>query len=339
MRALAAATSAAVDQPREQPPGLRPSAKVWATDFGRHSVPLEDFEAAGPQKNGIPAIENPQFTTVAEAAAWIEPPEPVIELRIGNEVRLYPIQILIWHEIVNDVVDEVPVAVTFCPLCNTALAFDRRFEGEALTFGVTGVLRNSDLVMFDTSTESWWQQFGGEALVGSLTGATLERLPAAIVAFEDAAARNPDAPVLSRETGVRRPYGQNPYPGYDSIYVPPYYPTDNRDDRLFPRERVVLHEHGDDAVAIPFSVLEERERIALEVGGRSVEVIWLPGVTSTLDDTEVFSPFAPAVAREEAKVTGSADVIDAATGARVSFDTPFWFAVAAFRPDIELLRN
>ncbi|MGI9657360.1 MAG: DUF3179 domain-containing (seleno)protein, partial [Gaiellaceae bacterium] len=166
------------------------------------------------------------------------------------------------------------------------------------------------------------------------------RLPAAIVAFEDAAARNPDAPVLSRDTGTRRPYGKNPYPGYDSIYVPPFFAVENRgDDRLFPRERVVFFEFGDEAVAVSFTALEARKRIGLQVGGRSIEAIWKPGVTSTLDDTDVFSPFAPAVVRDEAKVTGSAEVVDADSGERLSFDTPFWFAVAAFRPDIELVTN
>jgi hypothetical protein len=140
---------------RIQPEGLRPSARLWATDFSTHSVPLEEFDPAGPQKSGIPSIDEPQFTTTDEAASWIKPPEPVIELIVGDEVRLYPIQILIWHEIVNDVVGGVPIAVTFCPLCNTALAFDRRLADETLSFGVTGVLRNSDLVMFDRRTESW----------------------------------------------------------------------------------------------------------------------------------------------------------------------------------------
>ena len=254
---------------REQPPGLEPR----ATDFASHSVPLEEFVSGGPPRTGIPAVDEPKFTTVAEASTWIKPAEPVIELELGDEVRVYPIQILIWHEIVNDVVDDVPIAVTFCPFCNTALAFERRSAGETHVFGVTGVLRNSDLVMFDRRTESWWQQFTGEALVGELTSTRLERVPAAIVAFEDAAARHPDAPVLSRDTGYGRPYGKNPYPGYDSIYVPPFWPVANSDERLYPRDRVVFLEHGDDATAIPFDALEEKEVIRVELEGRAFEVV------------------------------------------------------------------
>jgi hypothetical protein len=159
------------------------------------------------------------------------------------------------------------------------------------------------------------------------------------VAFEEAAERNPAAPVLSRDTGIRRPYGKNPYPGYDSIYVPPFFSVANRDDRLYPRDRVVFVEHGGEAAAIPFNDLEVVGMLTIEVGGNTFEVLWQPDVTSTLDDTAVFSPFAPAVEQDEAKIRGSADVIDTTTGERAQFDTPFWFAVAAFRPDIELIRG
>jgi hypothetical protein len=123
------------------------------------------------------------------------------------------------------------------------------------------------------------------------------------------------------------------------MYVPPFFSVENRDSRLNPRDRVVFIEHGEQAAAIPFAVLELEKRITFDVGGRSFDVIRQPDVTSTLDDTEVFSPFAPAVARDEAKVTGSADVVDSATGERAAFDTPFWFAVAAFRPDVTLVQS
>ncbi len=294
---------------------------------------------AGPLKDGIPAIDHPQFTTVSEAAGYVEPREPVVELRVDGEVRVYPIQVLIWHEITNDVIQGVPVAVTFCPLCNTALAFDRRVGDRVLDFGVTGVLRNSDLVMFDRQTESWWQQFGGEGLVGEFAGTELRRIPAAIVAFETIAAEHPDALVLSQETGFDRPYGQNPYPFYDSVDLPPFFRVEGSDDRIAPRQRVVFVEAGQEAVAIPFPDLEQAGTIEIELDGRSLEVVWLPGVTSTLDDTEIFNPFLPGSERDEALVTGSADVVAVTTGERVPFDTPFWFAVGAFRPDIDIVRG
>jgi Protein of unknown function (DUF3179) len=132
------------------------------TDFTRHSVDLEEIIPGGPPKDGIPSIDEPEFVPVAEAA--LPENEPVIGLVVGEDARAYPLRILIWHEIVNDVVGGVPVAVTYCPLCNTGLVFDRRVGEEVLEFGTTGKLRRSDLVMYDRTTESWWQQFLGEAI-------------------------------------------------------------------------------------------------------------------------------------------------------------------------------
>ncbi len=146
------------------------------TDFARHDVDYGEIISGGPPKDGIPSIDDPRFVPVAEAD--LPANEPVIGLVIDGDARAYPLRILIWHEIVNDVVGGVPVAVTFCPLCNTGIVFDRRLDGEVLEFGTTGKLRKSDLVMYDRTTESWWQQFLGEAIVGELTGKRLAMLPA-----------------------------------------------------------------------------------------------------------------------------------------------------------------
>ncbi len=306
---------------------LPPSTAGWETDFTRHSVPLSEFESGGPSKDGIPSIDEPKFVPPAEADEWLEAREPVIELVLEGEARAYPIQILIWHEIVNDDVGGTPVAVTFCPLCNTALVFDRRLDGRVLEFGTTGNLRNSDLVMYDRETESWWQQFGGEALVGELTGSELEQLPARVVAWEEFARAHPDGRVLSRDTGFSRAYGQNPYTGYDSVDSPPFFGAHNDDDdRLQPKERVVFVERGDDALVVPFSVLGEKRKLEVEVGGERLEVVWLPGARSSLDERDI----------AEGREVGSAEVRDAETGELVAFDTPFWFAVAAFRPDVTI---
>ncbi|MCI0635800.1 MAG: DUF3179 domain-containing protein, partial [Actinobacteria bacterium] len=133
----------------------------WKTDFSKSSVPLDEFESGGPQKDGIPAIDKPRFLHVRDVD-FLEDREPVIAVSADGVTHGYPIQVLIWHEIVNAQLGEVPVAVTFCPLCNTAIAFDRRVDGRVFDFGTTGKLRHSDLVMYDRQTESWWQQFGGE---------------------------------------------------------------------------------------------------------------------------------------------------------------------------------
>jgi hypothetical protein len=307
--------------------GLNVPTSGWDTDFSKHTVSLSEFQGGGPGKDGIPSIDVPKFASVEEAGEWLTDREPVIELELEGVARAYPLQILVWHEIVNDEVEGTPVAVTFCPLCNTALVFDRRLDGRVLDFGTTGNLRNSDLVMYDRQTESWWQQFGGEAVVGELAGEMLEQLPAQIVAWEDFAGRHPGGDVLSRETGASRSYGQNPYTGYDDVDTGPFFPVAGKDDRLSPKERVVFLERGDDAAAIPFSALEERKRLELEVGGEAFLVEWVPGVASALDSASI----------AEGREVGSARVTAVVSGEKVAFDQPFWFAVAAFRPDVRLL--
>jgi hypothetical protein len=155
------------------------------TDFGKRTVPLSEIESGGPPKDGIPAIDRPRFVAPAEAGRWLDPREPVIVFERGGEARAYPLQILMFHEIVNDVIGGVPVAVTFCPLCYASLVFDRRVDGVVLDFGTTGKLRKSDLVMYDRQTESWWQQFTGQGIVGRYAGTVLTQLPATIVAFDE----------------------------------------------------------------------------------------------------------------------------------------------------------
>jgi hypothetical protein len=301
-------------------------AEGWKTDFAKREVPLSEFLSGGPPKDGIPAIDSPRFLPVG-AVDFVRPQEPVIELIVDGQARAYPIQILIWHEIVNDTVAGVPVAVTFCPLCNTALVFDRRVNGTVLDFGTTGKLRHSDLVMYDRQTESWWQQFGGEGLVGEHAGKRLELLPARIVAWRDFASRHPNGRVLSRETGHGRPYGSNPYEGYDDVDSPPIAPVPNPDDkRLPPKERVVFIERGSDALVVPYSVLERKRVVQVTVGGERLVVRWRPGVASPLDS--------PMVA--EGREVGAAEVLR--DGRLVEFEEPFWFVVAAFRPRARVVR-
>jgi hypothetical protein len=299
----------------------------FQTDFCRHLVPLSQFQSGGPGKDGIPAIDHPRFAA-ASSIRWLKPREPVIELSVGRDVRAYPLQILIWHEIVNDRVGGVPVAVTFCPLCDTAIAFDRRVQGRTFSFGTTGNLRNSDLVMYDRQSESWWQQFGGEALVGHYAGTHLRELPAQIVAWGDFAHAHPHGLVLTRNTGYARAYGDNPYPGYDDVSKPPFFPAANSSDhRLRPKERVVFIDRGRQAVAIPFSVLERKRVVRVTLGGQRLLVRWHPGVASALDAGTI------AAGRD----VGAASVVTA-HAKPVAFNEPFWFAVAAFRPHATIVR-
>jgi hypothetical protein len=308
--------------------GLQVPSEGWKTDFTKHTVPLDEFLGGGPGKDGIPAIDEPKFESITEADEWLANREPVIELELGGEAGAYPLQILIWHEIVNDTIAGTPVAVTFCPLCNTALVFDRQLDGRTLDFGTTGNLRNSDLVMYDRQTESWWQQFGGEAVVGELAGAELRQLPARIVAWEDFASRHPGGEVLSRDTGVPRPYGQNPYTGYDDVDTGPFFGAATAgDDRLPPKERVVYVERGETAVVVPLSWLAREKRVVVEVGAEQLEVVFTGTATSALDTADI----------SHGRQVASADVRSLATGEPVAFDLPFWFAVAAFRPNVRIV--
>ena len=300
-------------------------AAQWETDFSKRLVPLEEFQSGGPPKDGIPAIDAPSYTPASEVD-FLEDREPVILLTVEGESRAYPLQILTWHEIVNTRLGDTPVAVTFCPLCNTAIAFDRRVDGEVLDFGTTGKLRDSDLVMYDRQTESWWQQFSGEALVGDLMGKELRQLPARIVSWREYRSTHPSGLVLNRDTGFVRDYGNNPYPGYDDVASSPIFAARNEDDRrLPPKERVVYVEVGDRAYALPFTSLAARRMSEIETDEGQLRVRWRPGVVSALDRRSISA----------GRDVGAASVL--LEGEPIPFSEPFWFAVAAFRPDIEIV--
>jgi hypothetical protein len=195
------------------------------TDFSRTSVDLSEIRSGGPGKDGIPAIDKPEFISTADMLEkkWLSPREPVIGLVVNGDARAYPLRILMWHEIANDTVGGVPVTITYCPLCNSSIVFDRRIGGRVLDFGVSGNLRFSDMIMYDRQTESWWQQFLGEAIVGELTGTVLKMLPARVESFERFARRAPQGKVMVPSGGHRRAYGRNPYAGYDTARWPMLY--------------------------------------------------------------------------------------------------------------------
>jgi len=332
----------------------------WKTDFSKHSVPLGEIASGGPPRDGIPPIDHPKFVTSVDADSWLKPKEPVISVEAGGEHRAYPLQVLIWHEIVNDKVGGLPVTVTFCPLCNSAIAFDRRVDGRVLDFGTTGNLRNSDLVMWDRQTESWWQQLAGEAIVGELTGKRLNLLASSIVSWADFKAGFPEGKVLSRDTGFRRDYGRNPYVGYDDVDTPPFLYGGKLDGRLPPKERVVAVSLGGEDVAYPYSVLLRR-RVAMDaVAGKPIVVFYRPGTVSALNSASIPDSRdvgATGVFRTELDGRSlqftftSGAIVDAETGSQwnvlgmatsgpllgrqldpVLHADHFWFAWAAFKP-------
>ena len=247
---------------------MPPTGEFPKTDFEERIVDLSEFMSGGPPRDGIPAVDEPRYTSTEDAAQWLDPDEPVIAAEIDGEARAYPLQILIWHEIANDSLGGTPIAVTFCPLCNSAIVFDRRLDGEVLDFGTTGRLRLSDLVMYDRQTETWWQQLTGTGLIGEHAGRELVRLPAAIVSWHDFRAAFPDATVLSRATGHSRPYGSNPYAGYDSS-TQPFLLQRTPDPRLPAMERVLHVAAGGTERIYPFGAFTHEPVINDEGGGRA----------------------------------------------------------------------
>ncbi|MCH8893926.1 MAG: DUF3179 domain-containing protein, partial [Chloroflexi bacterium] len=267
---------------------------------------------------GIPPLDNPRFLTVAEAESALNVQagrlmndlEPVVSLKINGEATAYPLAILTWHEVVNDVVGGVPVTVTFCPLCNSAIAFKRTLEGRVFDFGVSGNLRNSDLIMWDRQTQTWWQQLTGEAIVGELAGHRLDLVPASIISWADFKTANPGSLVLSRDTGFNRPYGSNPYAGYDRVDRPPFLFDGEEDDRLLPKERVAAFNIGEVSAAFPFRMLEAELVVNYPVNGTDVVVFFKRGTVSALDRALII----------DSKDVGSTGVFDAKLdGRRLTF--------------------
>ncbi len=258
--------------------GAEPAGWRWEwkqTDFTKTSISFDEIRSGGPPKDGIPPIDNPKFVSVA-AVEGLADTEPVIGLIIGGEARAYPLSVLIWHEIANDTVGGVPVTVTFCPLCNAAVVFDRRAGGRVLDFGTTGKLRNSDLVMYDRQTESWWQQFIGEAIVGEMTGTRLKMLPSRVESLARFRARAPAGKVLVPNNPAMRDYGGNPYRGYDSMATPFLY-NGAMPETVAPLSRVVsLGRRG----AWSFELVQRLGEVKLDDG---IVIRWEPGQNSALD--------------------------------------------------------
>jgi len=211
----------------------------------------------------------------------------LIVVEHGDFAKAYPLRILIWHEIVNDEVGGRPLTITFCPLCNTALVFDREVRDRVLDFGTTGSLRHSDLVMYDRQTETWWQQATGEAIVGELLGTHLEYFPANTLAWGTVKELYPHAEVLSERTGFGRSYGRNPYVGYDSQSRPiAGFFRETPDPRLPALERVAAVDLGS-GWAAPFDELAANRVANDEVEGVPFVVFWQPGASSALDQGSI----------------------------------------------------
>jgi hypothetical protein len=255
--------------------------KAWPnTDFSKTSVPFSEIMSGGVNKDMIRSIDAPTFSPVSSITS-LAPNEPVVSLKLGGVARAYPIRVLTRREIVNDVIGGVPVLITFCPLCNAAIAFDRRVDDEVLEFGTSGKLRHSDLVMYDRTTESWWQQFTGEAIVGELTGQKLKMLPVRLESWAWFKTRFPGGEVLDPRPpeSPLEAYGENPYVKYDSSKKPFLYEGSLPKDIPSMARVVVVGGH-----AWPLSRLSELKEIMHE----DIRLTWGPGQASALDTKAIW---------------------------------------------------
>lgn len=283
----------------------------WKTDFEKTEVNLREIMNGGPLRDGIPPIDDPKFVAPDEAAYAGR--EPVIALTVNGDCRAYPLSVLIWHEIVNDTVGGVPVAVTYCPLCDAAVVFDRTVNGKTLRFGTTGKLRKSDLVMWDDATESWWQQFVGRAIVGDYAGTKLDLLPSRVESWERFQKRCPVGKVLVPSDPALRHYGENPYVGYDEAPWPFLY-RGEVPEGVFAMDRVVRV--GGRAWSL--RLVQERKRIKAAGG---LVLRWEPGQATALGTRTI----------AEGRDIGN--VIVQRNGEDVVHDVTFLFAFHAFQPD------
>jgi len=295
-------------------------ARDWPqTDFGRVTINLAEVMSGGPPKDGIPALSDPSFISAATETR-LEPREPVMTYApAGLPARAYPIRYLMWHEIVNDVVAGQPIAVTFCPLCNAGMIFDRRLGGQTLSFGVSGLLRNSDMIMYDRETESWWQQAVGEGIVGRHAGDKLTQKVAWMESWQAFRAAHPDGLVMD-EPDWQRSYGQNPYVSYDSSIRPFLYEGENPPHGIAPLARVLRV--GNRAWPL------DRLRQAGTLREAGLIITWTEGQASALDSASI------GAGRE----VGNIRVRDGA-GRDVVHDIPFAFAFHAFFPDGQWMRG
>lgn len=345
------------------------SGGAWQTDFDRlaDGVSMDQFVRAVASTDAIPALRHPAVVA-ASRVDWLAEDEPVIAVERNGQWRAYPLQIMLWHEIVNDVLGDEPIVVTFCPLCHTSVAFDPRLDGVTLDFGVSGYLRRSDLVMYDVQTETWWQQATGIGLVGTHAGHHLEFLPSSVVAWSEFRDAHPEATVVGRETGYDREYGRNPYPGWDRVERIPFFKKgellfcDGDEGCLDAKERVAVVRANGETVVFPFRhVASAGGLVETEVGGVPVAVWWRPAVRTVLnnalieradqvgtvvafdrrlaDDVLSFEQVNGTLVDDQTATAWNA-LGEGSTGklagerlARLVVDTPYWFGFAAFGHD------
>ncbi|MGB9357277.1 MAG: DUF3179 domain-containing protein [Acidimicrobiia bacterium] len=331
-------------------------------------VPVDEIISGGPPPDGIPPLDTPVFGDVADSIDQLEPAEAVVALEIDGDARAYPVRVLIWHEIVNDTVGGSPVSVTYCPLCNSAVSYLRVVRGVETTFGTSGSLYASALVMYDRLTESLWTHFDGQAIVGVLAGDRLEPIASPLMSWEEFVEAYPTGKVLDwTQTGFERDYGRNPYEGYDNPDTDPFLFRGVVDDRERAKQRVVGI--SIDGASVAYSMEEvasgERSVTMTTVGDRDLVILWQSGQSSALDDSQIgggddvgsVGVFVPVVNDAPVTLTVAGDeFVDEETGStwnvagiatkgplagsrldRVQHLDTFWFAWSTYRPGTTLI--
>ena len=345
----------------------------WKTDTSKNVIELSEFQVVLPRKS-FPIIDFPDFVSETEGRTMFFEHEPVIAVEIDGRAKAYPLNMLTMHEMTNDTLSGVPILPTYCPLCNASVTYDRRFSvdgrGEILEFEVSGMLRRSDMVMFDRQTETWWQQLMGEGLVGKYAGESLDVVPSLVISVDEFFTRYPDGQILSTSTGTssEERYGKNPYVHYDSIGNNPYgrfFDAADVDDQLPAMERVIDIEMGGERKIYPWTSIANAGVIQDKFDGLDVVFFHQSGTVSVMDAAEisqsrdigsvtVFSPvldngdvlsFHRKRGRIVDKDTGSewditgrciSGELEGTELAIIPYGSHFAFAMLAFYPEVEI---
>lgn len=282
-------------------------------DLSNSLIDKAEVLAGGPAKDGIPAIDHPNFIPASEAR-YLNPDDRILGIQIEGVSKAYPIAILNWHEIVNDEINDRQFAITYCPLCGTGVAFSSQVNNQRLSFGVSGLLYNSDVLLYDRETESLWSQIMGKAITGEMQGQKLQQLPIIHTNWSNWLETHPNSLVLSDQTGYSRDYQRNPYAGYENSRSLYFQVTHKAPDYFHPKERVLGLEVGDRFKAYPFSEIDksDSDRVVDEFAGQQFIIYW--------DDKN-----------QQASISDF-------SGNQVAAIEGFWFAWFTFHPETEVFR-
>lgn len=315
---------------------------VTVTDGVKHTVPLDEIKNGGPPPDGIPSIDNPKFVPASQAQ-FVSDNDLVIGLRLNGQTKAYPFFILVWHEIVNDKLGDTPVAITYCPLCFTTQVFERRLNGTEVQFGTSGKLYNSNLVMYDRVTGSYWSQALGQSIKGPLSGDELKKIPFDVARWSDWKSLYPDTVVLTTDTGYQRAYGSDPYGDYytsNDIIFPVAY----KDDRMHPKEKIIGYYDSGQFKAYKLIDLETLKVVNDSVGDKQILLVSLHPDMARAFDRSVNGKMLDFVysdgkvidkqTNSEWNFDGEA-ISGTMSGAhlqRLSINPGFWFEWVAFHP-------